>query len=67
MDLGDKPGNTSLMVRIPSHNTVELGASFKTVATTDLKIPVNLNVLSVRIKSVLKQIIIILVHSPFIV
>lgn len=44
-DAGDKAGNPPLMVKIPSHSTVEFSARSETVAAIDPKIPANLNLL----------------------
>lgn len=46
-DAGDKAGNPPLIVKTPSHSTVEFSTRFETVAAVDPKIPANLNLLSV--------------------
>ena len=44
-DVGDKAGNPPLMVKTPSHSTVEFSARSETVVAIDPKIPANLNLL----------------------
>ena len=51
-DAGDKAGNPPLIVKTPSHSTVEFSARFKTAAAIDPKIPANLNLLAVWIRSI---------------
>ena len=46
-DAGDKAENPPLIVKTPSHSTVEFSARFKTAAAIDPKIPANLNLLAV--------------------